>query len=140
MSDKELIASRIFPVTPDVLFTMRTNPDTLAKWRGPNGFTNTFSEFNPVAGWKWVFVMHGPDGRDYPNECEFVQITPYEKIILNHTVQPYFQLIATFTEVENGTHLEFRQVFENKGDCDAVKLYAIDANEQNLDRLESLVH
>ena len=60
-------------------------------------------------------------------------------MVFNHIVQPYFQIIATCTEVEEGTHLEFRMKFNTKAECDAIKPYVVDANEQNMDRLQALL-
>ena len=44
------------------------------QWWGPNGFTNTFHEFDLRPGGAWRFIMHGPDGTDYPNESVFVEV------------------------------------------------------------------
>jgi uncharacterized protein YndB with AHSA1/START domain len=40
----------------------------LSRWWGPAGFTNTFEVCEFKKGGRWSFVMHGPDGRNYPNE------------------------------------------------------------------------
>lgn len=37
----------------------------LKKLLGPNGFTNTFYEFDLRPGGKWRFTMHGADGKNY---------------------------------------------------------------------------
>lgn len=42
--------------------------------------------------------MHGPDGIDYPNEWEFIKIVDPQLIIINHNVQPVFQIISELQE------------------------------------------
>lgn len=33
----------------------------LKNWWGPDGFTNTFHEFNLRPNGKWILTMHGPE-------------------------------------------------------------------------------
>jgi uncharacterized protein YndB with AHSA1/START domain len=35
---------------------------------GPKDFTHTFEQFEFKPGGRWVLVMHGPNGANYPNE------------------------------------------------------------------------
>ena len=55
----EIRSSRIFNASPEDVFRAWTEPDLLAAWWGPAGFTNTFHEFNPQPGGRWKFTMHG---------------------------------------------------------------------------------
>ena len=67
-------ASREIPATVEQVFAAFSDPERLSRWWGPAGFTNTFTtcEFNP--GGRWSFTMHGPDGKNYRNECLFAEI------------------------------------------------------------------
>jgi hypothetical protein len=42
---------------------------------------------------------------------------------------------ATFAEQAGKTKLTFQMLFENAAECDKVKVYAVEANNQNFDRL-----
>ncbi|OCT12954.1 polyketide cyclase [Paenibacillus pectinilyticus] len=130
----ELIASRVFDAPRDLVYEAWTNPDHLAKWWGPNGFTNTFHEFDLRPGGAWQFVMHGPNGVDYPNKSEFVEIGP-ERIVLRHLSAPHFQITAILEDLGSQTKLTFRQLFSTASEFNAASKYAPEANEQNLDRL-----
>ena len=138
-SDREVISTRIFDTTRERLFNAWTNPEQLAKWWGPSGFSNTFHEFDLQAGGYWRFTMHGPNGANYENESVFVSIQMPDEIILDHISPPKFRVVATFTEEERGTKLQFRQIFETKELFEKLKLFVTDANEENFDRLESLI-
>ncbi|HTM93480.1 MAG TPA: SRPBCC domain-containing protein [Flavisolibacter sp.] len=107
---------------------------------GPKGFTNTFHEFDLRTGGHWKFTMHGPDGGNYPNESVFVEIKEPERIILDHVSKPFFQLTARFEEVDNNkTELTFEQLFPTIEEYNKVKGFAIDANEENMDRLADVL-
>lgn len=133
-SDRELVASRILPATPAMIFRAWTDPTHLARWWGPKGFRNTFHEFDPRPGGAWKFTMHGPDGTDYANESRFVELTP-SRIVLEHVNNPHFLATATFEPVPGGTRVTCRQEFDTAAICAAIARYAVEANEQNLDRL-----
>ena len=87
--------SRTIPGTPDEVYAAFADPERLAIWWGPAGFTNTFSicEFRP--GGRWSFVMHGPDGRDYPNESVFAALEPSRKVVIDHLSGHVFRLTVT---------------------------------------------
>jgi len=44
---------------------------------------------------------------------------------------------ATFGEQACRTEVTFRMLFETAAECDKVKAYAVQGNEQNFDRLEA---
>ena len=57
--------------------------------------------------------------------------------VFEHVSGPKFQVTATFSEEAAKTRITFRMLFETAVECDKVKTYAIEANEQNFDRLEA---
>ena len=136
-SDREIVTTRVFDAPRELVFKAWTDPDHLARWWGPQGFTNTFHEFDLRPGGVWRFVMHGPDGADYQNKSVFVEITKPARIVFDHVSGPRFQVTATFAEQAGRTEVTFRMLFETAAECDKVKAYAIQGNEQNFDRLEA---
>lgn len=94
-------------------------------------------EFKP--GGLWKYTTHRPDGRDFANESRFVEIVVPERIVLEHIVAPRFRLTVLFEELGERTKLTFRQLFETLASYDQVKKFAVQGNEDNLDRLASLL-
>lgn len=139
IGENEIISLREFDFPRERVFEAWTNPDQLACWWGPNGFTNTFHEFDLKPGGTWRFVMHGPDGVDYPNHNVFEEILPLERIILRHLSGHEFQLTATFEELGDRTRVIFHQLFMNTAEFEEAKQYCVEGNEQNLDRLNALL-
>jgi len=114
IGENELIATREYDVPRELVFRDWTTPDLLAQWWGPQGFTNTFHECDMRPGGTWLFIMHGPDGVDYPNHNVFVEIVPQERIVLDHLSGHEFRVTATFESFEGSSRVTFRQLFKKK--------------------------
>ena len=127
--------SRNIPALPAEIFAAFVNPERFAKWWGPSGFTNTFSAFEFKPSGKWSFVMHGPDGANYPNESEFVEIVPNEKVVIRHHSQPHFTLTINITSSAQGSTVNWLQEFDDDEVAKKVAHIVEPSNEQNLDRL-----
>jgi uncharacterized protein YndB with AHSA1/START domain len=134
-SDRELFTSRVLDAPRERVFRAFSDPAQLVRWWGPKGFTNTFHEFDLRPGGTWRFVMHGPDGVNFPNESVFVEVVPPERVVFNHVSGPRFEMTITFEEHDGKTRVGWRQSFLTVDDYQRVARFAVPANEQNLDRL-----
>lgn len=130
--------SRLFPFSAAQIFDAFSKADQLALWWGPDGFTSTFEvcEFKPQGQWK--FVMHGPDGKDYPNECVFGELSQ-QRIVIRHISAPNFTLTISFAETGNQTKLDWQQAFDDPKVAASLSHIVIPANEQNLSRLHAVL-
>ncbi|SOD19968.1 SRPBCC family protein [Pedobacter xixiisoli] len=135
--ESEIVSSRVFNFKRTIVFRAWSDANHLKNWWGPNGFTNTFNEFDFRVGGKWSFVMHGPDKGNYANECEFLKIEEPSLIAWKRFSKPLFQVLATFEELsEDETKLVFKMLFNTAEECNKLKPYVVDKNEENFDRLE----
>ncbi|MCY9698024.1 SRPBCC family protein [Paenibacillus alginolyticus] len=134
----ELVSRRKFDASRNLVNRAWTEPELLAQWWGPNGFTNTFHTFDFRPGGIWEYTMHSPDGTGFPNRSVFHEIGP-ECIVLRHESRPNFILTFTIEVVDGGTEITFRQTFETEEEYNKLKPICEEANEQNLDRLGSLL-
>lgn len=130
---------RTLSASPRAVFAAFENPQRLAEWWGPNGFRNTFEQFDFKPGGRWAFVMHGPNGADYANESRFGAIEPNAMIVIEHVSAPQFTLTVTLTARDDKTHLVWAQDFINPEMAERMRPLCETANEQNLDRLEALL-
>jgi uncharacterized protein YndB with AHSA1/START domain len=127
--------SRDIPATVEQVFAAISDPQRLNRWWGPAGFTNTFSICDFKQGGRWSFVMHGPDGHNYPNENVFAEIDPPRKVMIQHVVEPKFSLTIGLASSASGTFVSWSQAFENSEVASRIEHIVVPANEQNLDRL-----
>jgi len=139
MTDRDIVTSRILAAPRARVFAAWTDPVQLARWWGPAGFTNSFQEFDLRPGGHWRFTMHAPDGTGFPNHSVFIEITPPERIVFDHLSGPHFRVITTFAEAAEGSLLTFRMRFDSAEECEAIKRYALEGNEQVFDRLVALL-
>lgn len=140
VASREVVSVRRLNAPRERVFAAWTDPAQLARWWGPKGFRNTFHEFDPRPGGIWRFVMHAPNGIDFPNRSVFVEISRPERIVFEH-LEPVHKFLATadFAEKDGKTEVVFRMVFETAEECARVKPFVAEANEQNFDRLEALL-
>lgn len=138
ITELEIITKRNLQFPRSLVFAAWSNPAHLKNWWGPNGFTNTFEEFDFRPGGKWKFVMHGPDKGNYQNEVEFIEIDEPNLIYWKRHSKPLFRIAATFKEIDvKSTELTFRMIFDTKEECEKLKPFVVDKNEENFDRLEA---
>jgi len=138
-ADREIVTSRVIASPRARVYEAFADPAQLARWWGPTGFTNTFEVFDLRAGGTWRFVMHGPNGVDYPNESVFVEVVPEQRVVFNHVSSPTFEMSITFSDHGPRTAVGWRQRFASAEECRRIAVIAVPANEQNLDRLTALL-
>ena len=138
IADREIVATRVFDAPRELVFQMWVDPQHVAQWWGPNGFTSTIQEMDVRPGGAWRLVMHGPDGTDYPNKSVYVEIVRPERIVYDHVSGPQFRMTATFAdESGNKTRVTVRMVFETAAlrDKTAKEFGAVEGLNQTIGRL-----
>ncbi|OGG00864.1 MAG: ATPase [Candidatus Glassbacteria bacterium RIFCSPLOWO2_12_FULL_58_11] len=143
ISARELVFTRVFNAPRELVFKAWTEPEHVAQWWGPNGFTTTIYEMDVRPGGVWRFVMHGPDGVDYKNKIIYNEVVKPERLAYSHTgdanSEPvHFQVTVTFAGKGGKTELTMRTVFETAAELNrVVKEYgAVEGAKQHLGRLE----
>ncbi|WP_369138698.1 SRPBCC family protein [Modestobacter versicolor] len=144
-ADREVVVSRAIGAPRELVFEAFTAVRHLSRWWGPEGFTTTTRAFEFRVGGEWVFVMHGPDGTDYPEWICWTEITPPERIVLLHGESPgdpdAFESVLSFAADGATTRLEMRTVFPTRAARDeAVERYhAVEGGRQTLAHLADYV-
>ena len=97
----------------ELVWEVWTNPDQIKHWWGSNGFTNTIEKLEVETGGEWNFIMHGPDGKDYPNKIIFREVVKNKKIVHEH-FDPNFIAIIEFENQGDKTLLNWFKLYESK--------------------------
>jgi len=141
-SDREIIVSRELDFGRDLVWEAFTDARHIVHWWGPNGFTNTIHEMHVAPGRVWRFIMHGPDGTDYPNRVTYTRIDKplcieYDHDGDGHRDEHFFHVIATFDALDgNRTRITLRLQFQTAEQCEKVKQSgAVEGGRQTLGRL-----
>jgi uncharacterized protein YndB with AHSA1/START domain len=136
--NREMRITRIFRASIDLIWEVWSNPEHIANWWGPNGFTNTIHKMDFQEGGEWRFTMHGPDGTNYPNRSIFREIIPFKKIVFEH-FNPHFIATILFEAKGEEIFLDWSALFDTAEMHEIiVKAHKADEGQkQNLDRLEA---
>lgn len=129
--DRRLEIEREFDAPRELVWKMFADPYHLSRWWGPKGFTNPVVELDFREGGRWYHVMRGPDGRDYPADSEFIEITPPERIVYRNrrlddavfagNPPPSFLRVIGFAALPgNRTRLTLKAYFDTAANRDAV--------------------
>jgi uncharacterized protein YndB with AHSA1/START domain len=141
-SDREITTTRVFNAPRELVWKVWTDPRHIALWWGPKGFTNTIEMMDVKPGGVWKFIMHGPDGVDYPNMVTYIEVKKPERLLYNHGEEGqsgYFQVTVTFEDQGGKTKLSMQMLFKTAAERDQVveKYGAIEGLKQNMDKLEA---
>jgi len=139
--DRELSTTRVFDAPVELMWEVWTKPEHIALWWGPNGFTNTIYKMEVKPGGVWDYMMHGPDGVDWPNVVSYLEVKKFEKLVYDHGDKEnpkWFHVTITFEAQGNKTQLTMKMVFPTKAIRDELieKSGAIEGQNQTLDKLE----
>jgi uncharacterized protein YndB with AHSA1/START domain len=67
---------RTLHALPEAVYRALSDPEELAKWWGPRGFTAPSVEFDPGVGRSYRIAMQPPDGEHFYLSGEFRQVDP----------------------------------------------------------------
>lgn len=143
-ADRELVMVRTFNAPRKLVFEVWTDPKHLDVWWGPKGFKNVTKEMDARPGGVWRYMMHGPDGVDYPNLITFIEVVNPEKLLFTHgddidNDPNAFTTTVTFKELgPDKTEITMRQVFNTKEQRDMLveQFGVIEGGKQTMDKLE----
>jgi uncharacterized protein YndB with AHSA1/START domain len=79
---------RILPAGPEAVWRVLTDPDELARWWGPHGFTTRAIEFEPAAGRGYRLAMQPPDGEPFHLAGEFREVGPPDRLAFTFRWEP----------------------------------------------------
>lgn len=143
---RSIIIERTFDAPRELVFKAWTDPERVGQWWGPDGFTTTTQEMEVKPGGVWRFVMHGPDGTDYPNKIVFREVEEPARLVYEQSgdaegTPVQFVTTVTFAEQAGKTHITLYSLFPSTEARDWVvrEHGAIEGGKQHLARLDAHV-
>lgn len=143
--EREIAISRTIDASRELVFEAFSEVRHLSQWWGPEGFTTTTRSFEFAVGGEWEFVMHGPDGTDYPEWILWTEIAPPGRIAMLHGEYRgdpnAFESVLTFEPAGETTRIEMLTVFPTKELRDEAieKHGAVEGGRQTLRSLAAYV-
>lgn len=127
-SDREIVITRVFDAPRELVFKAWTEPEHVAQWWGPKGFTTKVIALDLRPGGESRYVMIGPDGTEYPGKGVFREIVPPERIVTTDEFDEGFEQVTDadlpqgmvmtvlFEELDGKTKLTLRIVHASADD------------------------
>ena len=110
-----LSLSRVYDAPLKAVWDAWTIPEEVAQWWGPRGFTLTTHSRDLRTGGHWHYTMHGPDGTDYANTTQYLDVVPRQRMVYDHGGHkdrpPLFRVTALFTERNGRPQLDLSMSF-----------------------------
>ena len=106
---------RVLPAPRSVVFNAFTDPDELAKWWGPSGFTIPSVEVDLRVGGSYRIAMQPPDGDLFYLSGQFLEVDPPARLVYTFRWEdpdPDDQetvVTLSFEELGESTELDFTQ-------------------------------
>ncbi|WP_043649607.1 SRPBCC domain-containing protein [Chitinilyticum litopenaei] len=123
-TDTDILITRVLNAPRELVFRTFTEPAHLARWWLPPGFTNTACEIDLRVGGRFHLTMRSPDGRDYPCDGEYLEITPPERLVYLGTgaddhpcgagLPPRGRVTVIFADQAGKTRLTIRASFNSE--------------------------
>ena len=137
MSDTiEIRNERLFPVSRAVLYDAFADPDKLALWWGPEGFSNRITAFDLKPGGVWLITMTADNGAEFHNRWTFEEVVYGHRIAAHHHEPVHvFTLEMEFADEGSRARLSWRMLFDRTAETELLEKFLHAANEQNFDRL-----
>lgn len=141
-SDREILLKRVFDAPRELVYDAFFDRENVGRWWGPNGFSTTTSMMDVRVGGVWEYVMHGPDGTDYPNRMVYTMLDRPNGFAYDHgtseTEPRLFGATGTLVDLGGGTtELTLRMIWDTQEERDFMeqKYGAREGGEQMLGRL-----
>ena len=128
----ELKLTRVYDAPVEAVWEAWTDPEQVAKWWGPRGFTLTTHSKDLRPGGHWRYTMHGPDGTDYPNNTIYHEVEEYKRLVYDHggyeDRPPLFRVTVLFKRIGGQTQLEMSMAFPSPEEAEQAKKFIKKAN------------
>lgn len=107
-----LTLKRRYPVEPEKVWRAWTDPQALARWFRPDGFTVPLAEADVRVGGSFHILMLDPTGKEYDLTGVYREVVPQRRLVMtwNWKDQPGEQSLLTVTlrAAGKGTELELK--------------------------------
>ncbi len=141
---EEIYLTRIYDAPVTTVWDAWTDPEKVARWWGPRGFTVTTQSKDLRPGGYWHYTMHGPDGADCINKAHYLEVERCTRLVYDQggseESTPVFRVTVLFSEVEGKTKMNMTMRCASPEAADETRRRVKKANgESTWDRLAELV-
>jgi uncharacterized protein YndB with AHSA1/START domain len=115
-AERELTVSRVIDARRPLVFKAWTEPEQIARWWGPKGFTTVEYQMDVRPGGLYWLVMRSPEGTDHRKRGMYREIVAPERIVFTFAWEdadgrlgPELLVTVTLDELGSKTRLTLHQ-------------------------------
>lgn len=149
-SEREFVMERVFDAPRELVFKAWSDPQHLAQWWGPKGWTLPVCNMDFRPGGVWHYCMRGPEGEEGWGKAVYREIVEPERIVYVDSFadaegnalegMPETLITVTFSEQEGKTKLTSCAQFASVADLEAtLAMGMVEGLTETWDRLEEYV-
>ena len=109
-ADRELVLQRILSAPREKLYRCWTEPALIVQWFTPPPFKTIRAVMDVRAGGASCVTMLSPDGQEFPNPGQFLEVVPNERLVFTDaytggwepSTKPFMTGILTFEDAGPG--------------------------------------
>lgn len=140
----QILITREFAASRELLFRAYTDPELLVQWLGPRRYTMTIDHFDLRHGGAWRYIHRAADGTEYAFHGVFHGTPSPDGIVQTFEFEgaPGHVSLETLTFEERGDRTLVRQnaVYQSVADRDAmVEGGMAEGVEDSMERLDELI-
>lgn len=126
-SSNEIHITRVYDAPVELVWEAWTDPEQVAQWWGPRGFTLTTHGKDLRPGGIWHYTMHGPDGVDYPNKTLYLEVEQHKKLVYDHGANderaPLFRVTVLFSSSGGQTTMDMTMTLPTPEEAAATRRF-----------------
>ena len=142
--DRTMVLERVIDAPVQAIWDAWTDPESLPKWWGPDGFSCRTERIDLREGGEWVFDMIGPDGTIYPNHHRYSRMQRQARI--DYTLHwgedglKHADASAVFEDLGQRTKVTLSMTFITAKEYEEAKGFgAVELGYQTLGKLAAFV-
>lgn len=105
-TDRDLVLTRVLNAPRDKVYRCWTEADLLKQWFAPRPWTTPKAEIDLRVGGGSLITMADPDGNEYPNPGQYLEVVPNERLVFTDayignwtpSAKPFFTAVLTFED------------------------------------------
>jgi uncharacterized protein YndB with AHSA1/START domain len=141
---QDIVITRVFDATPDIVFRVMTDPDLIPNWWGPRRYETVVDHAEPRSGGSWRFLNRDTEGNEYWFKGVFHDVVAPARVVQTFEFEgaPGHVALetATLEEVDGRTRYRAVSVFQSVEDRDAMVKSGMEGGaRETMDRLAELV-
>jgi uncharacterized protein YndB with AHSA1/START domain len=142
-SDREILITRLFDASRELVFRAHTDPALIPLWWGPASTTTIVDQMDVRPGGKYRFIHRPGDGSEYVFYGEFREIVPPERLVqtsgMEGTPDNVLETL-TFEDLDGKTRLTVLDVCPTQEVRDAIIASGMEEGlDESYNRMEELL-